>query len=118
MNNDRTRSALLVLQWVLGLVILAEAAAFAFSPASAHTFARTGLPDVIRLALAWGEMAAAILFLIPRAAVAGGWFLIAVLVFAIVLHLLHGWLDVGALVVYAAATWAVMAGRTRPSARG
>ncbi|MFY9560338.1 MAG: hypothetical protein WAQ52_08910 [Terriglobales bacterium] len=111
--KDRVRVALLVLQWVLGLVILAEAASFAFSPAAADTFAKTGLPDFIRLALAWGEIAAAILFLIPRAVVAGGWLLIAVLVFAIVLHLLHGWVDVGALVVYAAATWTVMAGKTQ-----
>jgi len=37
--------------------------------------------------------------------------LIAVLVCAAILHTLHGWWDVGALVVYAAATWAVMAGR-------
>lgn len=116
MNNDRAYSALIVLQWVLGLVILAEAVSFAFSPASAHAFAKTGLPDFIRLGLAWGEMVATILFLVPRTLVAGGWFLIGVLIFAIVLHLLHGWLDVGALVVYAAATWAVMAGRSQISA--
>jgi hypothetical protein len=111
MTSDRSPTALVVLQWVLGLVILAESAAFAFSPAAAHAFAKTGLPNFVRLALAWTEMAAAILFLIPRATMAGGWFLMAVLVSAIVLHLLHGWLDVGALVVYAAATWAVMAGK-------
>ncbi len=45
MKEDRVRWALLVLQWVLGLVILAEAAGFAFSPAAAHAFAKTGLPD-------------------------------------------------------------------------
>jgi hypothetical protein len=109
----RHRSGLLVLQWTLGLVVLAEAAAFAFSPTAAHAFAKTGLPNFLRLALAWGEMAAAALFLIPPLTVAGGWFLIAVLGFAIVIHLLHGWFDVGALAVYAAATWAVMAGRAQ-----
>ncbi len=111
MTPDRTRSALLVLQWMLGLVILAEAAAFAFSPAAAHAFAKTGMPNVVRLVLAWGEIAAVILFLIPRTVIAGGWFLIAVLGLAIVLHLLHGWWDVGSLVIYAAAAWAVMAGK-------
>jgi len=111
MTSDRSRTAVLVLQWTLGLVILAESAAFAFSPVSAHAFARTGLPNFVRLALAWAEMAGAILVLIPRATMAGGWFLIAVLVSAVVVHLLHGWLDVGALVVYAAATWAVLAGK-------
>jgi len=115
MNSDRTRSALLVLQWTLGLVILAEAAAFAFSPAAAHNFSKTGMPNFVRLVLAWCEIAAAILFLIPRALTAGGWLLIAVMAGAIVLHLLHGWLDVGALVVYAAAAWAVMTGRQATS---
>ena len=117
MKEDRARWALLVLQWVLGLVILAEAASFAFSPAAAHAFAKTGLPDFVRLILAWGEMAAAILFLIPRVTIAGGWFLIAVLALATVIHLLHGWFDVGALLVYAAATWAVMAGKAAPTKR-
>ncbi len=111
MNSVRTRSALLVLQWALGLVVLAEAAEFAFSPAFANAFAKTRLPDFIRLGLAWSEIVAAILFLIPRAAVAGGWFLIVVLAFAMVPHLLHGLLDVGALVVYMAATWVVIAGK-------
>jgi len=115
MSNDHGRPALLVLQWVLGLVILAMAAVLAFTPASAHAFAKTGLPDFIRLALAWGEMVAAILFLIPRTLRAGGWLLIGVLALAIVLHLLHGWWNVGDLVVYVAAAGAVMAGRTQTS---
>jgi hypothetical protein len=112
MTRDRLPTALHLLQWVLGLVILAESARFAFSPEAAHAFAKTGLPNFIRLGLAWAEIAAAILFLVPRATVLGGWFLIVVLAVAIVLHLLHGWLDVGALVVYAAATWAVMAAKS------
>jgi len=116
MNNDRAHSALLVLRWTIGLVILAEALSFAVSPSSAHGFAKTGLPDFIRLALAWSEIGAAILFLIPRVMVAGGWLLIGVLAFAIVLHLLHGWWNVGPLVVYAVGTWAVMVGRAQTSA--
>ena len=111
MNSDRARHGLLALQWVLGLVIFLrrfrfqyrtvrprtcnQAAIFAFSPASAHAFAKTGLPSFVRLALAWAEMAAAIVFLIPRTTIAGGWLLLVVLAGAVVLHLLHGWLDVG-----------------------
>jgi len=114
---DRVRWGLLFLQWVLGLVILAQAAVFAFSPSAARAFAKTGLPGFVRPALAWAEMAAAALFLIPRATIAGGWCLIVVLAGAVVLHLLHGLLDVGALLIYTAATWAVMAGRAQP-ARG
>jgi hypothetical protein len=43
----------------------------------------------------------------------GGRFLIAVLAAAIVIHLLHGWFDVRVLVVYAAATWAVVAEKSK-----
>jgi hypothetical protein len=114
-TNDRLPAALRLLQWALGLVILAESARFAFSPEAAHAFAKTALPDFIRPALAWAEIAAAILFLVPRATVAGGRSLIVVLVLAIVRHLLHGWFDIGALVVYAAAAWVVMAGRSAPA---
>jgi hypothetical protein len=118
MTQDRLPAALRMLQWVLGLVILAESARFAFSPGAAHAFAKTGLPSFVRLALAWTEIAAAILFLVPRATVVGGWFLIVVLASAIVLHLLHGWFDVGALVVYAAAAWAVVAGKSAGKSAG
>ena len=113
MKEDRVRTALLVLQWVLGLVIIVESARFVFSSEAARAFARTGLPSFVRFVLGWAEMAAAILFLIPRAIVAGGWFLIVVLGLAIVIHVLHGWYDVGGLVVYAVATWVVMVGRAR-----
>jgi len=115
MTPDRLPAALRILQWVLGLVIMAESLRFAFSPEAAHAFAKTGLPDFIRPALAWAEIAAAILFLVPRATVAGGRFLIVVLVLAIVLHLLHAWFDVGALVVYAAAAWVVITGKSAPA---
>jgi hypothetical protein len=114
MNDDRMPPALLVLQWVLGLVILTESATFVFSPSAARAFAKTGLPNFVRLGLGGMEIAAAILFLIPRATVAGGWFLVTVLALAIVLHLLHGWFDVGGLVVYLVATWAVIRYKTSP----
>jgi hypothetical protein len=94
------------------LVILEQSLRFAFSPEAARAFAKTGLPNFIRLGLAWAEIAAAILFLVPRATLVGGRFLIAVLGAAIVIHILHGWFDVGVLVVYAAATWAVVAAKS------
>ncbi|MFZ0798545.1 MAG: hypothetical protein WCA13_18380 [Terriglobales bacterium] len=111
MTQPRLRAALLVLQWVLGLVILGESLHFAFSPGAAQAFAKTGMPNFIHIALAWAEIVAAILFLVPRATVAGGRLLIAVLAAAIVIHLLHGWFDVGALLVYAAAAWTVVVGK-------
>jgi uncharacterized membrane protein YphA (DoxX/SURF4 family) len=114
MTKKGLPAALSLLRWVLGLVILAESLRFAFSHAAARAFAGTGLPDFIRLALALAEIVAALLFLIPRATRVGGWSLIVVLAFAVLLHLLHAWYDVGALVVYAAATWAVMAAKLWP----
>lgn len=114
MTDRKGRSALAVLRWALGLVILAESARFAFSHAAAHTFATTGMSSVIRLGLAGCEIVAALLFLLPGRAVMGGRFLIAVLTVAIVIHLLHGWFDVGGLVVYVAAIWTVM--ETSPQA--
>ncbi|MGA7079081.1 MAG: hypothetical protein WBQ43_19170 [Terriglobales bacterium] len=111
-KNDRLAVALRILQWALGLVILEASVRFAFSPAAAHAFAHTGMPDFIRRVLAWSEIAACLLFLVPRATVVGGWFLIVVLASAIVLHLLHGWFDVGVLIVYAVGTWVVIVGRS------
>jgi hypothetical protein len=69
------------------------------------------MPNFIRLALAWGEMAAAVVLLIPRATIAGGWLLLIVLAGAIAFDLFYGWVDAGALLIYAAATWAVMSGK-------
>ena len=106
--NDQNARAVLILQRALGLVILAESAFFAFSPAAVHAFARTGMPDVVRLVLGASEMVAALLFLIPRTLVAGAWLLIVILLLAAVVHILHGWFDVGPLLVYAVAAWTVM----------
>ncbi len=115
MTPNHRPAALCVLQWALGMVILAESAHFAFSAEAAHAFAKTVLPGFLRPALAWTEIAAAILFLVPCASVIGGRFLIVVLGLTIVLHLLHGWFEVGALLVYAAAAWAVIAEKSVPA---
>ena len=60
--------------------------------------------------LGWGEIIGSVLLLIPRTAVRGGWFLVGIFVLAIVLHLLHGMFNVGDLVIYTSAAWAVAAG--------
>lgn len=109
MTTKPLSRAMLILQWTLGLVILVESLRFAFSSTAAQVFAKTGLSNLVHLGLAWTEIAAAILFLVPRATVVGGRFLIAVLGAAIVIHILRGWYDVGALLVYMAATWAIIA---------
>ena len=106
MTEERMRTALSGLQWTLGLVILMEAVLFVM-PSAAHDFAQTHMPDIVRLVLGWGEIIGAVLLLIPRTAVRGGWVLVGIFVSAIVVHWLHGAYDVGHLLIYTAAAWAV-----------
>jgi len=99
--------AMLGLQWSLGVVVFAEAARLALS-GHAHAAHQLGLPGVVLLALALAEMLAAALFLIPRTVVTGGVALIVILALAMLIHILHGQTNVGGLVVYTAAVWAVV----------
>jgi DoxX-like protein len=79
----------------------------AFAPGGRHQFARTGMPDLLRMVLSGGEIIGAALFLIPPKVVRGAWLLIIIFVGAIAVHLLHGMTNVGSLVIYTAAAWAV-----------
>src|ERR1700726_644862 len=106
MTEKRMNRGITVLQWTLGLVILIEAVLFVM-PSAAHDFAKTHMPDIVRQVLGWGEIVGAVLLLIPRTAVRGGWFLAGIFVLAIVVHVLHGAYNVGNLVIYTAAAWAV-----------
>lgn len=99
------------LQWVLGGVCLIEAAIFVLAPSARHEFGRTHMPQMIRLLLGWGEMVGAVPFLIPRTAVRGAWLLLMIFLAAILLHFLHGMPNVGPLVVYSAAAWAIAFGK-------
>jgi len=100
-----------VLRWSLGIVILIEALRFVL-PGAAHDFARTHMPGFVRLVLGFGEIAGCVLMLIPKTIVQGAWLLLAVFVMAILLHLLHGMYNVGNLVIYAAAAFAIAAERS------
>ncbi len=109
MTEQRMKTALSGLQWTFGLVILIEAVLFVM-PGARHDFARTHMPDIVRQALGWGEIIGAVLMLIPKTAVRGAWSLLGELVLAIGVHLLHGTFNVGSLVIYTAAAWAVAIG--------
>jgi hypothetical protein len=104
----QNKVALLGLQWSLGLVVLIEASLLAFAPAEIKAFSRTGIPDWVRMVLAGGEIFASVLFLIPRTLMIGGYSLFSIFVFAAAVHILHGKLGIGVLIVYAAAVIAVM----------
>jgi hypothetical protein len=106
----KPKLGLCVLQYALGIVILIEAVLFVM-PSAAHDFSRTHMPAFIRLLLGWGEIAGCIVLLIPKTGMRGAWFLFAIFVFAILLHLLHGFYNVGNLVIYAAAAFAIAVGK-------
>ena len=106
MTEQRMKYALMALQWTLGLVILVEAVLF-LMPSAGHDFAKTHMPDILRQVLGWGEIIGAVLLLIPRTAVRGGWALAGIFALAIVVHLLHGMFNVGNLAIYTVAAWAV-----------
>lgn len=110
MSASETKLGLTVLQWVLGIVILAEAVRFVM-PAAAHDFALTHLPGFIRLVLGFGEIIGCILLLIPPTAIRGAWILVGVFTFAIVTHLLHGMYGVSNLIIYTAAAFAIAVGK-------
>ena len=106
----KAKLGLTVLQWSLGIVILIEAVLFVL-PGAAHDFARTHMPGFILMVLGWGEILGCILLLIPKTSIRGAWLLLAVFIFAILLHLLHGMYNVGNLVIYAAAAFAIAVGK-------
>ena len=112
--TERTKTALMGLQWTLGIVILIEAILFVM-PGASHDFARTHMPDIVRQVLGWGEIIGAILLLIPRTTVRGGWLLAGIFVLAIIVHLLHGMFDVGNLAIYTAAALAIASTGTQPA---
>ena len=104
-----SKCGMIALRLALGIVILIEAVMFVM-PGAAHEFARTHMPGFVRLVLGFGEIAGAILLLIPATVVRGAWLLLAVFIMAILLHLLHGLYGIGSLVVYAAAAFAIAVG--------
>jgi hypothetical protein len=106
----KAKCGLTVLQWALGVVILIEAVLFVL-PSAAHDFARTHMPGFVRLVLGGGEILGCILLLIPKTASRGAWLLLAVFIMAILIHLLHGGYNVGNLVIYAAAAFAIAVGK-------
>ena len=110
MSALQNKIGLCVLQWSLGIVILIEAVMFVL-PSAAHEFSRTHMPGIVRMILGWGEIAGAVLLLIPKTTVRGAWLLLAVFVMGILLHLLHGLYGIGNLVIYAAAAFAIAVGK-------
>jgi uncharacterized membrane protein YphA (DoxX/SURF4 family) len=111
MRQTKKEITIVALRVVLGLVVLVQSFIFLYSSESSRFLASHGLPDVIRVILGWGEVAAAILFLLPPTVVAGAWFLLLVFCAAIALHIAHRQFEVGSLLVYGVAVLVVLAHR-------
>jgi hypothetical protein len=112
MNAETKVRAVLGLQWIVGLVLIVASLRLAFEPSEARHFARTGMPLWMRPALAWTEITAAILFLVPFTTLPGGYLLLVIFFLAALLHILHGEFDIGVLLVYGMAVLVSMAYRT------
>jgi hypothetical protein len=112
MNIKARSRAVFGLQWIVGLVVIVESLRLAFEPAAARHFAKAGMPLWMRPALAWTEIAAAILFLVPFTTLLGGYGLLLIFFLAALLHILHGEFDIGVLLVYAMAVVVTMAYRS------
>jgi DoxX-like family len=112
MAEQRSRMALTGLQWALGLVILTQSVVFLL-PSAGPGFATTHMPSAVRLILGIGEIVGSVLLLVPRTSIRGAWMLAAVFLFAIAIHLLHGMHNVGNLVIYTAAAWAIAVGKAK-----
>ncbi|HXP70591.1 MAG TPA: hypothetical protein VOA88_15020 [Candidatus Dormibacteraeota bacterium] len=106
---NHLRNGICILYWSVGLVVLIESCLFVFSASRGHAFAKSGMPQLIRPILGGSEIIAALIFLIPPARTVGGYALLITFAVAGLIHILHGQLDVGGLIVYAAAVYTVLA---------
>lgn len=112
MSAQMRPRAIVALQWAVGLVVLAESLRLGLDESAARHFAHAGMPLWLRPALAWSEVAAAILFLVPFTLVVGGYLLLAIFGVAAALHILHGEFAIGGLIVYSVAVVATIAYRS------
>ncbi len=110
MSLLKSMAGLCVLQYALGIVILIESVMFVF-PDAAHSLTRMHIPAFVQLAVGIGEMLGSVLLLIPKTSTRGAWVLLAVFIAAILVHLSHGTYNIGNLVVYAAAAFAIAVGK-------
>jgi hypothetical protein len=113
MKTQVSKTALLALQWSVGVVLFVEAALLAYSKTEVHFEGHPGIHHWILLALACAEMLACVIFLIPRTMKQGATLLIIVLALAALVHMLHGSFEIGGLLIFAAAV-AVVASQSQP----
>jgi hypothetical protein len=107
MTARHTATALRILHWTVGLVILLESYRTLHGALShLHTAGHGGALLWVRLVLSSLEIVGALLFLVPRTLIAGAYMLLAIIALAICIHALHGeFSGLEILVLYAAAVY-------------
>jgi hypothetical protein len=108
MSEARNRLAVAGLKWTLGLVVLVESLQLALTVHEGTFIAQHPFLHHMRPVIAWSEALAAVLFLVPYATRAGAWLLLVIFALAALIHVLHGQMEVGGLLVYAMAVIVVM----------
>jgi len=101
------RAALLCLGWTLGIVLFIQAALLALPRPETHLPGHAGVSHWILLVIAVAEMLACVLLVIPQTVRFGAKLLISVTAFAALIHILHSSFQIGPLLIYASAAWAV-----------
>ena len=109
MPNRKTEVAMKALQFGVGFIIILESMLFVLNHDRLPETQSLGAPGRFFVILATCEIVGAILFLISRTMLLGGWILLVVLSVAAVIHILHGQFNVGTLVIYGFAVVATMA---------
>jgi hypothetical protein len=111
MRTSVNKLALLGLHAAVAVIVLLQAVLLALAPAQINAFHKTGLPDAIRIGLAWGEIIFAALFLVPRTMKLAGYGLLVIFLSAMALHFLHGVGGFEVLVIYTAAVAVIVSAR-------
>ncbi len=109
MNRSRQDLAVTILQWTIGVIGFVESCGtFRAALANLLTAEHIRHLELVRLFISGCEAVAAILFLIPATLRVGGWALMVIFAWAILLHSWHGYLNQLPLVIYGAGVFAVM----------
>jgi hypothetical protein len=120
MKGSRSRVAIRVLHWTVGLIVLLESCRTFYSAHShPHLAGHAGILNWVRLILSGAEIVAATLFLLPLTMLAGGYALLAIFGLAILIHGLHG--EFGGLeilVLYGVAVYVSISDRMDVARRG
>lgn len=100
--------AICILRYVLGTVVLVQSVRVALYYQEVARSSHIPFPAEIVLGLAVVEALGALLFMLPWTFKIGAWMLLAVLMFAVVVHTIHGQFEGASMLIYAAGVLAVM----------